>query len=153
MKKIIKVSLIVFIILFAIVFLGARYGWRLFGFDYCISPQALITTKIDVRPDAITIQGDTTDSAPAFIGYIYKIDGDKMYIGLKYNLLFGFFDRDGRYDIKINCNSTSISSIYFNNKSNCNEIWNRKYGARDAHREQFISGILPISDYQPNHEI
>lgn len=58
----------------------------MFGFDYCTSPDSVIATNIDVKPDIVTIQGDTIASAPAFIGYIYKIDGDKMYIGLKYNL-------------------------------------------------------------------
>jgi len=127
MKKVIKVSSIgitSFIILFAIVFLGARYGWQLFGFNYCISPDSIITTNIDVKTDIITIQGDTLASAPAFVGYIHKIDGDKMYIGLKYNLLFGFFDRDGQYDIRIKGNSTSIRSIYLKNKSNSERIWN-----------------------------
>lgn len=124
MKKLGKFTIVVlcFILL---LFIGPRYGWRLFGFNACVDPTAIITYDINVSDDHVNIKGFTSQSAPSFVGYVYKIENDNIYVGLKYNTLFGFIRRNGEFDINVKCDTSNLSGIYFKNGNGKKVIWEK----------------------------
>lgn len=129
MKKIIRIAAIILcliILLFMGVYLGARYGWRLFGFGPCITPTGILASEIIVDDGTVSLKGYTSHSAPAYVGYIYEEKDGNLYIGLKYNLLFGFSKRIGAFDIQIKCNTEDLSRIYFKNGSEEEMIWEKE---------------------------
>jgi hypothetical protein len=128
-KKIVKIILVVILIIVglqATLFVGARYGWRLFGFEFCQPTSSLYTNNIKINDNNIEIQGGTTYSAPAFVGYIDEISGNTLYIGMKYNLLFGLSNRIGNFNIKLNCDTKNISKICFKDKTGIKVIWDKQ---------------------------
>lgn len=121
-KNIIKFS-IGFIVIILTIFIGFRYSWRLFEFEKCYDINLLVVNDLQVEKDYIYLNGNTIESAPSFIGYVYKISDDNLYIGLKYNVFFGFFERNGNFNIKINENTLKIKNIYLKNKNSEKLIW------------------------------
>lgn len=124
MKRLIKFIAVICLIL-VIMFIGSRYGWRIFGFNYCEDPESLFMNSIKAEENLVTISGDTSKSAPSFIGSIYEVSNGNLYIGLKYNLLFGFFKRQGRFDVRIAVDTNQIQAIYLKNSSSQKMIWKR----------------------------
>ncbi|MCL1865852.1 MAG: hypothetical protein FWF82_00405 [Oscillospiraceae bacterium] len=100
-KKIIIIVASVVVLLIVSVYPMARYGWKMSGVLLCESPSSVIVSSVSVGDDSVTLKGNTTSSATAFVGYIYETKDNTLYVGLKYNLLFGFSDRDGSFDISI----------------------------------------------------
>ncbi|NLM50583.1 MAG: hypothetical protein GX196_06495 [Clostridiaceae bacterium] len=119
MNKALKIGLIVIVLLLILNFLvytTARYGWKLFGFKYCQDVGILHVKEIVLDEDYIILRGNIGASTPAFVGYIYKIEDGKLYVGLKYNLLFGFKERLGNFEVAVNANKNDISEIYLKDK-------------------------------------
>jgi len=100
-RRAILLALLLLVPVFA--FCASRHAWRLFGFHFCANPHSIQVADIVIDSDNNTVElrGDTAASAPAFVGFTYKIEGGTLYVGVKYNLLLGFSDRDGRFDIRI----------------------------------------------------
>ena len=76
MKKIFKIVVIILSILLILqlaIFLTARYGWKLFAFDMCESPNVLCVETVYVTDETVHIIGNTSSSATAYIGYTYEI--------------------------------------------------------------------------------
>lgn len=124
-KKILLVIALIFISL-VFLFISARYGWKLIGFDACTNPENLYVQRIDVSENSVVLSGDTIASAPAFVGYIYQVSDGNLYIGLKYNLLFGFINRVGRFDIDLKCDGLQINKIYFRDGVSQKLIWEKE---------------------------
>jgi len=123
-KKILLAIALIFIAL-VILFISTRYGWKLFGFNACINPESLYVQKIEVSGNSVVLSGDTLASAPAFVGYVYQVSDRNLYIGLKYNLLFGFINRVGHFDIDLKCNESQINKIYFRDGASQKLIWEK----------------------------
>jgi hypothetical protein len=117
--------LVAILLVIVVTFVGCRYGWRLFGFYACDNPNSIFTDNIKIEDNSVFLSGDTSQSAPAYVGYIYEILDGNLYIGLKYNLLFGFFDRLGRFNIQITCDTSQIKKIYLKNGSTEKLIWGK----------------------------
>lgn len=116
MKKIVNrvfVTLAIIIVLVVFMFTFARYGWKLFGFAMCDSSDSIFAEDIIVENDVVKIKGGIGDSISSYVGYVYKIDGSNLYIGVNHNLLLGFFGRFGDFDISIDTNNSKIEKIYF----------------------------------------
>ena len=125
MKKFVMFAAIV-LCLILLVFIGARYGWRLCGFNACISPTGIFASEIVVSHDSVKLKGNTSHSAPAFVGYVYEVKGNNLYVGLKYNMFWGFFKRIGAFDIQIKCDTSNLSNIYFKNGNEEKLIWEKQ---------------------------
>ena len=126
MKKFIKIvlwCLISIILLSAIAFMSARYGWKLFGFQFCEDINRLYVENIEVTDNIVMLRGNTAASAPAFVGYTYKIVEDKLYIGMKYNLLFGFTQRLGAFNISLKTDTSKITQIFLKDEQKEKRIW------------------------------
>ncbi|HEY9059896.1 MAG TPA: hypothetical protein VIO64_05230 [Pseudobacteroides sp.] len=123
-KKIFMITAIIFIAL-AVLFISTRYGWKLFGFNACTSPDSIYVQKIEVSGNRVVLSGDTSASAPAFVGYIHKQSGENLYIGLKYNLVFGFVNRVGHFDIDIKCDTSQINKVYLRDGSSEKLVWEK----------------------------
>lgn len=126
MKKIVKASLIVLsilLILQLLIFLSARCGWKLFGFNMCESPDVLFVETVHVTDETVRIVGNTSSSATSYIGYTYRIKGNVLYLGIKQNLLFGFNNRNGGYSFVIKDDFKNIESIQLINKNEEKCIW------------------------------
>lgn len=127
MKKKIIIVIASLCIVFIAIFCASRYGWRLFGFRYCSDPSMIYVEHItvDSNDDFIKIAGNTSASAPAFIGAINKLDGATLYVGMKYNLLLGFFNRDGSFDIQIPIDTKDIEKIIIKGNQAEETIWEK----------------------------
>ena len=126
MKKIFKIFAIVLsilLILQLVIFLSARYGWKLFGFDMCESPEVLCIETVYVTDETVHIVGNTSSSATSYIGYTYEIKDNVLYLGIKQNLLFGFNNRNGGYSFVIEDDFKNIESIQLINKKDEKCIW------------------------------
>ena len=127
-KKTIKIilwSLVSIVLVVAVSVLSARYGWKLFGFRYCEDISRLYVESIEVADNTVTLNGNTMASAPAFVGYTYKIVDDKLYIGMKYNLLLGFTQRLGAFDITIKTNTSKITQVFLKDSQDEKRIWHK----------------------------
>ena len=115
---------IIFVALIAIYFIP-HYGWRLYGFKYCSNPSMVVIRSITINNNEnfVNIIGDTSSSLDAYVGKIYKKDDDTLYIGIKYNSLFGFFKRDGSFDTKIEINTSDIEKIIITNNQENKTIY------------------------------
>jgi len=128
MKRLFKKLLILLLsalIIYAGVFLTARYGWKLFSFQYC-NPSAVVLSAT-VGEGVINITGDTADSMSSYVGYTYRIVGDRLFVGVKHNMFFGFFRRQGAFNINLKTDVTKINHIYLKYSDNQSEIWNRYF--------------------------
>ena len=126
MKKIFRIVAIVLsslLILQLVIFLSARYGWKLFGFDMCESPKVLCIETVYVTDETVHIVGNTSSSATSYIGYTYEIKDNVLYLGIKQNLLFGFNYRNGNYSFVIEDDFKNIESIQLINKKDEKCIW------------------------------
>lgn len=115
MKKVVKIVVAVllgFIALNLVVFVSCRHGWRLFGFSKCESPQILHPQIVYVTDNDVRVIGSIGNSASAYVGNTYKIKDNVMYIGIKQNLLVGFYERIGDYDFTIEEDMSQIEKIY-----------------------------------------
>ena len=76
-----------------LIFTVARYGWRIFGFSMC---NDMYVGVLDVGEDKVSFESSCqpTDFPSVFIGYKAKQEGDKLYIGVKYNILLGILPKD-----------------------------------------------------------
>lgn len=113
MKKVMMSIAMVALLLISGFFI-AREAWKGFGFRYCIDPSLIIVQTIEENEGTYHLTGTTMDSASSFVGYTTKIEGDNLYIGLKYNFLLGFFDRNGDFDITVE--GEGIDHIYLVNE-------------------------------------
>lgn len=121
--KIVAVVLSILLILQLVIFLTARYGWELFGFDMCESPSVLCIETVYVTDETVHIVGNTSSSATSYIGYTYEIKDNILYLGIKQNLLFGFDNRNGVYSFVIEDDFKNIESIQLINKKEAKCIW------------------------------
>ena len=121
--KIVAVVLSILLILQLVIFLTARYGWKLFGFDMCESPKVLCVETVYVTDETVHIVGNTSSSATSYIGYTYEIKDNVLYLGIKQNLLFGFDNRNGGYSFVIEDDFKNLESIQLINKKEEKRIW------------------------------
>lgn len=127
MKKKFAIAIAVIFMLIAGTFSFSRYGWKLFGFQFC-SPPSMVSIRnitIDKNENLIKLSGHTFASAPAFVGFIYKIEDETLYVGMKYNLLFGFLNRDGSFNIRMSAMSNDFNRIVLKNKDSERVIWEK----------------------------
>jgi len=121
--KVVAVVLSILLILQLVIFLTARYSWKLFGFDMCESPKVLCVETVYVTEETVHIVGNTSSSATSYIGYTYEIKDNVLYLGIKQNLVFGFNNRNGGYSFVIEDDFKNIESIQLINKKNKKCIW------------------------------
>lgn len=91
-KLIIKIAGI--LIGIVLIFIVARYSWRLFGFSMCNDDKWI--EILDMREDKISFKvTNNLHSIPgSFIGYKAEQKGDTLYIGVKFNTLLGVLPKD-----------------------------------------------------------
>ncbi|MCL2106750.1 MAG: hypothetical protein FWH26_06825 [Oscillospiraceae bacterium] len=85
MKKPVKIILIFLVILLSISIFN-KYGWRLFGFRLCTSPENLGISSIEMGDGVLIVTGWVPylpSSFTGFDGYIAKQTGSTVYIGIK----------------------------------------------------------------------
>jgi len=108
-KKLFIILGVVFLIIALAAYPISRYGWKLFGFTLCDT--TAFATSVDIDDNFVYLKGYTASSAAAFVGYTYRIKDNTLYVGMKYNILLGFTDRDGSFDIKIPIDNKTIDKI------------------------------------------
>jgi hypothetical protein len=111
-KKLVFIVSIISVILITLYYIP-RYGWKLYGFKYCSNPSMIFVSGITINSNEkfVKIFGNTSSSSVAYVGTIHKLDGSILYIGIKYNSMFGFLKRNGDFDIKIIINTNDIEKI------------------------------------------
>lgn len=91
------------VLLFAVIFLIGRYGWKLGSFNACESAGI---SQLSIEDGCVRMQGFYPGSFPqGFLGYHAEQVGDTLYVGFKFSGLFGFF-KTGDFDITIPTDGT-----------------------------------------------
>ena len=126
-KKIILVVVLILLFVSMATYFAPRYGWRLFGFRYCADPSTIFVDRIsiDYNDDFIELFGDTSSSAAAYVGAFHKLDGNTLYVGMKYNYLTGFTNRDGRFVVHIPIDTEKIERIMLKGNQSEKHIWTK----------------------------
>ncbi len=153
MKKIFKIIAGVLSILFIlqlVIFLTARYGWKLFGFDMCESPNILCVETVYATDEKVHIVGNTSSSATSYIGYTYEIKDNVLYLGIKQNLLFGFSNRNGGYSFVIEDDFKNIDSIYLVDEKEEKNIWSLQNDKKYMEKIKKVRLYETISVYNNN---
>ena len=131
MKRIVKKGIILFTIiaiLFILISIFSRYGWKLFGFSMCSAPSGMYADNITVEDDSVNLRLNEAYSISSYAGYVYKIEDGNLFIGVNRNMLFAVFNGKFDYHISIPTNGTKISKIYFRDNENDWLIWNEEEG-------------------------
>lgn len=138
--------IVVLILALSIVsFLGAKDGWRLFGTQLCTDPEKIAIQGYHIQGDQVLMRGLIADSSASFVGYTSYQVGSKLYIGLKYNYLLGFFKRNGRFDIQLSVNlDNPVEEVYLvgSGKSRLIQYDAQKHQALDNQSLDFILARL-----------
>ena len=153
MKKIFKIVAIVLSILLILqlaIYLTARYGWKLFGFDMCESPNVLCIETVYVTDETVHIVGNTSSSATSYIGYTYEIKDNILYLGIKQNLLFGFNNRNGGYSFVIEDDLKNIELVQLINKKEEKCIWSAENDKKYMEKINKVRLYETISVYNNN---
>ena len=104
-----------------ILFFAGRYGWRVFGFAAC---ENTAIDSINVSENHVSISGHDPALFPSgFIGYVAKQEGERLYIGVNYSALFGFFEL-GRFDIEVPFEG-EVNEIYLKTSKSEELLWQR----------------------------
>lgn len=128
MKRITKKGIILittFALLLLLIAVFCRYGWKLFGFTMCDAPDGIYADNITVENEKVSLRLNEAYSISSYAGYVYKIEEDSLYIGVKRNMFFAFFNGKVDYHISIQTN-TKIKNIYFKDSKNEWLIWNEE---------------------------
>ncbi len=131
MKRIVKKGIIGFTIIvisFILLSVFSRYGWKLFGFSMCNAPTGMYVDNIMVESDKVSLRLNEAYSISSYAGYVYKIEDDRLFIGVNRNMLFAVFNGYIDYNILIRTNGTKIKYIYFRDNKNDWLIWNEEKG-------------------------
>lgn len=131
MKRIVKKGIMVFtitILAVVLIIVYSRYGWKLFGFSVCDSPNGMYADNITVENDEVNLRLNEVSSISAYAGYIYKIENGNLYIGIRHNMLLAIFNGKIDYNISIRTNGSKIENIYFKDNKNEWLIWNEHDG-------------------------
>lgn len=127
MKKKVKLAALItvgVVALAAAVFLGGRYGWKLFGFSAC---QSARIEAVTVTEGTVEIRGAYSGIFPeGFIGYYAKEEGGKLSVGFRFSRVFGFF-KTGAFDIQIPVQG-EIREVSVKTGKNEFPVWNQSEG-------------------------
>ncbi len=116
---IVTIIITLLLLMFAIFLIG-RYGWKLRGFNTCESAGI---EQIKITENNVHIDGFDPSSFPnGFIGYYAKQDDEKLYVGFKFSLLFGWFET-GNFSVDIPVEG-EIKEVIMKTKNNEYSIWN-----------------------------
>lgn len=127
-EKIIKMGIQIFLILILLyiaLFFSGRYAWRMRGFNGCTDIRTYITDVEDVQEDEFLLETHTINSISAYVGNFYKIEGNRLYLGVKYNNFLGFTQRIGSGSFTIPCDTKIINEIVVKDFKEEKVIWRK----------------------------
>ena len=114
----IKALIVIVVILIALLLLltNSKHMWSMFGVCFCENPEIIYVTSVtkNAKEKTFTLQGGTTSSAKKYAGYTYYEQDGNIYVGLKYNLLWGYENEAGNFNITIPYEGDSMKKIYIN---------------------------------------
>ena len=127
-KRILICGVIVFVLVGS--FFSYRHGWRLFGFRYCTDPQYLTVWKLDIQDEYVYLSGAGIYSMTSYLGYVYSIENDILYVGIKTRSeLISFGPRNALFQLEIPTEGHDIQKVILTNKDSEREIrWNEAEG-------------------------
>lgn len=110
------IVIVVILIILLLLLTNSKHAWNIFGVSFCENPDVINIYSVtkDAKEKTFKIQGGTTSSAKKFAGYTYYEQDGNIYIGLKYNLLWGYENPTGDFHITIPYEGDGIKKIYLN---------------------------------------
>ena len=120
--KTILIAVLSVIALLTAVFLGGRYGWKLFGFQACDTAGI---EDIQVEDGQVRLRGFDPGSFPrGFLGYHAEQTDGTLSIGFRFSGIFGFFET-GDFDITVPTNGT-VTKIVLKSRDHEYVLWPRE---------------------------
>lgn len=96
-------------------------GIRAFVFADCLSPELMVVTGTEVNPYLVAVSGQTVSSALFYDGYVYRINGDVMYLGLRYTPWMN--EAGGGFNVRISLPDQRLSKIYITDGVRSRQIY------------------------------
>lgn len=116
---------LVFLILYVGLFFSGRYAWKMRGFSGCTDIHTYTVTVEDTQEDEFLLKAQSAESLPAYVGNFYKIEGNRLYLGVKYNNFLGFIQRIGNRSFAIMCDTKIINEIILKDFKEEKIIWKK----------------------------
>ena len=87
--------------------------------------ERILITEVSVNESSVYIQGDFVhDSALAYKGFKYRVDGQKLFIKV-YSVVVSPFHKYGRVDISIIDDFSNIQEVYLEDNSKQLQIFEK----------------------------
>lgn len=99
MKRIVKKGIMVFtitILAVVLIIVYSRYGWKLFGFSVCDSPNGMYADNITVENDEVNLRLNEVSSISAYAGYTNGSKIENIYFKDNKNEWLIWNEQDGR---------------------------------------------------------
>lgn len=110
------------LILLAAVWLGGRYGWKLFGFGACEGTQI---DRISVSDGVVSIEGRDSGLVPeGYLGCVTRQEGGTLYVGFRFDGFFGMFET-GAFREEMTT-AQKVEKVILCAGKNQYEIWNEE---------------------------
>ena len=84
------------VLIFLILFFGSRYGWRVFGFSQCSAGMAVGEVKVEDTGVSLKVINPSSFPMGGFVGSTALQEGKTLYVGVKYNMVLGWFPTDSQ---------------------------------------------------------
>lgn len=112
----------------ALIWVMGRYGWKLFGFGACGGSGI---ERVSVSEKQVEVTGFYAGSFPrGCVGYITEVRDGALFIGVRYDGLFGFFEL-GRFDAVIPVDQ-QIRRVFLKAGENEYLIWDAETDPAEA---------------------
>lgn len=121
-----KAAMFVVVMIVIGIFLSGRYGWKLGGFRAC---QSAGISSVTAEENTVHIIGFNPGSFPeGFCGYYAVQQDDRLYVGFRFNAVFGFFET-GDFDVTIPVEG-EISEVIVKTRTDERTVWKKmeQYG-------------------------
>lgn len=125
-RRMLRLAIILLIaeILFVGVFCCGRWGWKLLGFWGC---EGARLETVTVEDGQVRLQGTDPGIPPeGCLGYLYEEDNGKLYVGLRFDGLFGILE-NGAFDFTIPVEG-EITEVYLKTATEDYLIWSAEDG-------------------------
>ena len=121
--SIVFITLAVFLML--VIIMNSIYLWRLFGYFFCENPKDIQVFYIEnnIATNNVIIKGKTNDISKKYAGFAHRIENNTMYIGFKYNVLWGYEENKLDFSLTIPYGQQKVTKVVIVNSSEEKQVW------------------------------
>jgi len=96
-------------------------GVPAFVYAGCAFPDSIAVRTVEVNPYLVAVSGSTIASAMSYQGFVYRVEGDVLKLGLRYSLKAS--ESGGAFDVRIALPDQRISAVYLTDGNSSKRIY------------------------------